>query len=299
MLRLNNSDFENFDYYEIGKVIRCTKINNDIWFPAIDVCKILEYKNPTNAVTRFVDKSKSLLVMGPIKPNSNYVGKMVLITYGALNKLVINSRMSKAKEFSDWILEVVMPSIHYNKSFSPVLDRDRIQEDPDQFIKLVSKKIMTDENMIKGLQIENSDLRKKSILSKFITNSDTNFSFGEFSNILSSNGYNIGLNRLYNILRDAGYLISTGPRKNMPTQKSLNQNLINVNISVTSYGSTKVVKSITPKGAEKFVSFIDDQLSKKDLKRDTDGQYRDEEGFIVLKPTAEFMTSINRIARKQ
>lgn len=299
MLRLNNSDFENFDYYEIGKVIRCTKINNDIWFPAIDVCKVLEYKNPTNAVTKFVDKSKSLLVIGPTKPNSNYVGKMTLITYGALNKLVINSHMPKAKEFSDWILEVVMPFIHYNKSFSPVLDRDRIQEDPDQFIKLVSKKIMTDENMIKGLQIENSDLRKKSILSKFIASSDTNFSFGEFSNILSSNGYNIGLNRLYNILRDAGYLISTGPRKNMPTQKSLNQNLINVNISVTSYGSTKVIKSITPKGAEKFVSFIDDQLSKKDLKRDTDGQYRDEEGFIVLKPTAEFMTSINRITRKQ
>ena len=299
MLRLNNSDFENFDYYEISKTIRCTKINNDIWFPAIDVCKALEYKNPTNAVTKFVDKTKSLLVMGPAKPGSSHITRMTLITYGALNKLVINSRMPKAKEFSDWILEVVMPSIHYNKSFAPELDRDRIQEDPDQFIKLVSKKIMTDENMIKGLQIENSDLRKKSILSKFIASSNTNFSFGEFSNILSSNGYNIGLNRLYNILRDAGYLISSGPRKNMPTQKSLNQNLINVNISVTSYGSTKVVKSITPKGAEKFVSFIDDQLSKKDLKKDEDGQYRNEDGFIVLKPTAEFMTSINRIARKQ
>lgn len=298
MLRLDNSDFENFDYYEIDKVIRCTKIGNDIWFPAIDVCKALEYKNPTNTITKFVDKSKSLLVMGPAKPNSNYIARMTLITYGALNKLVINSRMPKAREFSDWILEVVMPSIHYNKSFAPELDRDRIQEDPDQFIKLVSKKIMTDENMIKGLQIENSDLRKKSILSKFIASNDTNFSFGEFSNILSSNGYNIGLNRLYNILRDAGYLISSGPRKNMPTQKSLTQNLMNVNIEITNSGGTKVTKSITPKGAEKFVSFIDDQLSKKDLKKGKDGQYRDDTGFIILKPTAEFMASINRISKK-
>lgn len=298
MLRLDNSDFENFDYYEIDKVIRCTKIGNDIWFPAIDVCKALEYKNPTNTITKLVDKSKALLVMGPAKPNSNYIARMTLITYGALNKLVINSRMPKAREFSDWILEVVMPSIHYNKSFAPELDRDRIQKDPDQFIKLVSKKIMTDENMIKGLQIENSDLRKKSILSKFIANSDTNFSFGEFSNILSSNGYNIGLNRLYNILRDAGYLISSGPRKNMPTQKSLTQNLMNVNIEITNCGGTKVTKSITPKGAEKFVSFIDDQLSKKDIKKGKDGQYRDDNGFIILKPTAEFMTSINRISKK-
>ena len=299
MLKLTNKDFVDFNYHEIGKAIRCTYINGEPWFVAIDACKILEYKQPIYTVRDMIDKSKTMVVVGPTKEGSNYVGKMTLISYGALNKLVINSRMPKAKEFGDWIFDVVIPTIHYEKSFTPKLDEEKIKDDPDQFIKLVSKKIMTDENMIKGLKVENNELRKKSILSQFISSSDSNFTFAEFANLLSTAGYNIGLNRLYAILRDTKYLISTGPRKNMPTQRSIEQNLVDVNIEITDTGKSRTVKTITSKGAEKFIKVIDDCLAKVNLHKDEDGQYRDEDGFIVLKPTAEQLANIKRIKKKQ
>lgn len=49
MLKLTNKDFVDFNYREIGKVIRCTYINDEPWFVAIDACKILEYKQPLSA----------------------------------------------------------------------------------------------------------------------------------------------------------------------------------------------------------------------------------------------------------
>lgn len=59
------------------------------------------------------------------------------------------------------------------------------------------------------------------------------------------------------------------------------------------------MKTITSKGAEKFIKVIDDCLAKVNLHKDEDGQYRDEDGFIVLKPTAEQLANIKRIKKKQ
>ena len=130
MLKLTNKDFVDFNYHEIGKVIRCTYINGEPWFVAIDACKILEYKQPKSIVRDMIDKSKTMTIMGPTKEGSNYVGKMTLITYGALNKLVLNSRMPKdmfsAFEYGLW----------------------RIKELEEEYIKTRTKRSKNRKNLI-------------------------------------------------------------------------------------------------------------------------------------------------------
>ena len=298
MIKLNANEINDFYHRELQCFLRATMIDNNPWFIGRDVCEALEYRRISDVLNTRVaseDKIKARITAR----NSNYTTTVVLINEGGLNELILSSRMAKARELRRWITHDVMPDLYRKGSFNIEFDPNAIRKDPDGFIQLVSKKIMTDENMIKGLKVENNELRKKSILSQFISSSDSNFTFAEFANLLSTAGYNIGLNRLYAILRDTKYLISTGPRKNMPTQRSIEQNLVDVNIEITDTGKSRTVKTITSKGAEKFIKVIDDCLAKVYLHKDEDGQYRDEEGFIVLKPTAEQLANIKRIKKKQ
>ena len=53
-----------------------------------------------------------------------------------------------------------------------------------------------------------------------ITSSDTNILVRELAKILTQNGFPIGGNRLFELLRNDGYLIKTGSDYNLPTQKA-------------------------------------------------------------------------------
>lgn len=298
MIKIDTNDIYDYYYPELQSSIRAIMKDDEPWFIGVDVCRILQYKRPSKALTEKISKADKIkATVGNDK--NKYTTTLVLINEGALNELILDSRMPKAKDLRRWITHDVMPDLHRKGYFKIEFDPNAIRKDPDGFIQLVSKKIMIDDNVIKGLKVENSELRKKSILSQFISSSDSNFTFAEFANLLSTAGYNIGLNRLYAILRDTKYLISTGPRKNMPTQRSIEQNLVDVNIEITDTGKSRTVKTITSKGAEKFIKVIDDCLAKVNLHKDEDGQYRDEDGFIVLKPTAEQLANIKRIKKKQ
>ena len=297
MIKLSANEINDFYHRELQCFLRATMIDSNPWFIGRDVCEALEYRRISEVLNTRVaseDKIKARITAR----NSNYTTTVVLINEGGLNELILSSRMTKARELRRWITHDVMPDLYRKGSFNIEFDPNAIRKDPDGFIQLVSKKIMIDDNVIKGLKVENNELRKKSILSQFISSSDSNFTFAEFANLLSTAGYNIGLNRLYAILRDTKYLISTGPRKNMPTQRSIEQNLVDVNIEITDTGKSRTVKTITSKGAEKFIKVIDDCLAKVNLHKDEDGQYRDEEGFIVLKPTAEQLANIKRIKKQ-
>ena len=80
---------------------------------------------------------------------------------------------------------------------------------------------------------------------------------GELAKIISQNGYTIGKNRLFQWLRENGYLGKCGEYYNIPNQRHIEQGLFEVKRSTRSGSSGELYNitttKVTPKGQEYFL----------------------------------------------
>lgn len=80
---------------------------------------------------------------------------------------------------------------------------------------------------------------------------------GELAKIISQNGYTIGQNRLFQWLRENGYLGRVGEYYNVPNQRYVEQGLFEVKRSTRSGSSGELYNitttKVTPKGQEYFI----------------------------------------------
>ena len=85
-----------------------TDKNQEPWFCANDVCDILGYSNPRDAI------SKHCKVGGVAKrdtPTKSAVQEMTFINEPNLYRLIIKSRKPEAEPFEAWVFEEVLPQI--------------------------------------------------------------------------------------------------------------------------------------------------------------------------------------------
>lgn len=90
-----------------------------------------------------------------------------------------------------------------------------------------------------------------------ITSSDTNILVRELAKILTQNGFPIGGNRLFELLRNDGYLIKTGSDYNLPTQKAAELGLFFIKESPRISKDGAVIDRtvmVTPKAQKYFIN---------------------------------------------
>lgn len=108
--------------------------------------------------------------------------------------------------------------------------------------------------------------KPKVIFADSVSAAKTSILVGDLAKLLKQNGVNIGQNRLFEWLRQNGYLIKGGSSKNMPTQKAADMGLFEVKVSTVnnpdgSIRETKTTK-VTGKGQVYFVNkFVGEQTS--------------------------------------
>lgn len=81
--------------------------------------------------------------------------------------------------------------------------------------------------------------------------SNTSCLIGELAKILTQNGYEIGQNRLFQWLRENGYLGKHGERRNIPNQQYIEQGLFELKKGVRSGNDGVMKTTITPKITQK------------------------------------------------
>ena len=90
-----------------------------------------------------------------------------------------------------------------------------------------------------------------------ITGADTNILIRDQAKLLTQNGFKIGGNRFYELLREDGYLIKQGSDRNMPTQTSMDMGLFFVKETprITREGTViDRTTRVTPKGQKYFIN---------------------------------------------
>lgn len=122
-----------------------------------------------------------------------------------------------------------------------------------------AEKWIEEETLRKEQAAEIERMRPKEIFSDAITASKTSILVGDLAKILKGNGIDIGQKRLFNWMRENGYLIR-GKRsdRNMPTQKSMDLGLFEIKESsyISGDGVNHITKTpkVTGKGQKYFIN---------------------------------------------
>lgn len=101
-------------------------------------------------------------------------------------------------------------------------------------------------------------MKPKEIFADAVATSNTSILIGDLAKLLKQNGYETGQKRLFEQLRQEGYLIKSGSSKNMPTQRAMEMGLFEVKEStvVNPDGSVRVTKTtkVSGKGQCYFIN---------------------------------------------
>lgn len=106
--------------------------------------------------------------------------------------------------------------------------------------------------------------KPKVVFADSVTASSATILIGDLAKIMKQNGVDIGQKRLFEWLRNNGYLIKSGSSRNMPTQKAANMGLFFVKESSMANpdGSVRVTKTtkVTGKGQIYFINKLQDRV---------------------------------------
>lgn len=131
--------------------------------------------------------------------------------------------------------------------------------------KVMARALDIAHKTIANLQIENEEMKPKAIFADAVATSDTSILIGDLAKLIKQNGTDIGQKRLFERMRNDGYLIKKGTSKNMPTQVAMEKGLFEVKERVINNpdGSTRITRTtkVTGKGQIYFINMFKQELA--------------------------------------
>ena len=126
--------------------------------------------------------------------------------------------------------------------------------------KIMARALRIADETINNLRIKIQQDKPKVLFADAVSASHTSILIGDLAKLLKQNGYDTGQKRLFEELRQSGYLIKFGSSKNMPTQKSMDMGLFEVKETIINNpdGSIRVTKTtkVTGKGQQYFINMF-------------------------------------------
>ena len=242
-----------FNSTEFGQV-RTMVINGSPWFVAKDVCECLGITKHRDAVSRLDGDERGSVEVDTLGGTQ----QMAAVNEYGLYNLVLSSRKPSAKAFKRWITHEVIPAIRKHGAYMTGETLEQALTSPDFLIRLATElKTEQEARRLAEAQIEAN--KPKVLFADSVAASHGSILVGELAKLLNQNGIDIGQNRLFNWLRENGYLICRkGTDYNMPTQRSMEMQLFNIKETAITHSDghvsiSKTVK-VTGKGQVYFVN---------------------------------------------
>ena len=167
------------------------------------------------------------------------------LTIAMAKELCMLQRTEKGKQFRKYFIQV-----------------EEAWNTPEQ---VMARALQMANRMVDKLKKDNAYLLEKAeadapkvLFADAVAASHTSILIGDLAKLIRQNGVEVGQNRLFQWLRDNGYLCSTGERYNLPTQKSMELKLFEVKETTISNpdGSIRITRTtkVTGKGQAYFVN---------------------------------------------
>ena len=248
---------------------RFVMADGEPWFVARDAAEALGYPESslvqvTNLFGHIPGEWRGLK---PIKVNLKdgrvQVRDMLCLSEQGLYFFLARSDKPKAIPFQKKIAGEILPSIRKYGAYMTPQKIEEILTNPDTIIGLAVA-LKREQAKRKELAAKVETDYPKVLFADSVSASGTSILVGELAKLLRQNGVEVGQNRLFEILRNEGYLIKSGSDRNMPTQRSMERGLFEIKeITINrSDGGIDIKKTpkITGRGQ---VFFVNKFLAKK------------------------------------
>lgn len=244
------NELQVFENAQFGQV-RTIQRNGEPWFVAADVCRALGLGQVSRAMDRLDDDERGLLKVTHPQSASKFMD-MNGVNEPGLYHLVLCSTKPQAKAFKRWITHEVIPSIR--KSGGYIAGQETMTD-----AQLLSKALLVAQRQIEARDVQIEAMTPKALFADAVSASKTSILIGELAKLLKQNGVDIGRNRLFQWLRENGYLIrQRGALYNSPTQKSMNLGLFEVKETTITHADGHITinrtAKVTGKGQVYFIN---------------------------------------------
>ena len=201
--------------------IRTLEISGEPWFVGKDIAEVLGYSNPRDALSKHVDSEDKGVAKCDTLGGSQ---ELTVINESGLYSLILSSKLPTAKAFKRWVTSEVLPAIRKHGLYAT----EELIANPDLAIEAF-KALKEEREARKALEAENKQMQPLALFARSVSASHTSILIGELAKLIKQNGIDIGQKRLFDWLRDNGFLMKSGSSKNMPTQRSMEQGLFEIN----------------------------------------------------------------------
>lgn len=235
--------------------IRTIEENGNVLFCGSDVAKALGYARPSDAVSAHCRYTAKRSIPHPQSPEKTL--EVTFLTEGDVYRLIAHSQLPSAEKFEKWVFDEVLPTIR--KTGGYVANDDLFLATYLPHADEATKMMFT--ATLEAMRSLNEKIERdkpKVLFAEAVETADDTILIGDLAKLLHQNGVSIGQKRLFNWLRDNGYLIKCGASKNMPTQYSMERGLMEVKERVVTLPNESVritrTTKITGKGQTFFVN---------------------------------------------
>lgn len=257
------NELQIFNNPEFGKV-RTIEKDGEPWFVGKDVAEALGYTDPNKAIVMHVDEEDKLN-----DKTASSLGQRGgwLINESGLYSLVLSSKLPGAKQFKRWITSEVIPSIRKHGAYMTPETLEKVLLSPDTLMQL-AQNLKDEQEKRRALEHKVEKDRPKVVFADAVSVSGSAILIGDLAKILRQNGVEMGPNRLFQWLRENGYLIKQkGSSYNMPTQKSMELGLFKIKETCVTHSDGHTTLNRTPKVTGKGQVYLVSKILEKKVEQ--------------------------------
>lgn len=246
------NDLQIFNYN--GNEVRTIQKDGEPWWVLKDVCNVLDLSDTNKTAERLdVDELTRIKFV-----TGGQNREMLCINESGLYNVILRSDKPEAKPFRKWVTSEVLPSIRKNGGYISGQENMTDDELLANAVLVAQRKIAERDKVIRAQDKKIEEMKPKAIFADAVSTSHTSILIGDLAKLICQNGVQIGQKRLFEWLRNNGYLVKSGSSKNMPVQRYIEQGLFEVKESSIQNpdGSVRITRTtkISGKGQVYFVN---------------------------------------------
>lgn len=218
-----------------------------------------QHKHVLEGIDEMIKKSRAdistLLIPNQYKARNGKRNREFLLTKDGFTLYMFNIqghndfKMAYINKFNEMERQIAQPIASY-------MIKDPVKRAELWIEEQKEKQHLLEQNTVQQKQIE--EYKPKALFADAVNSSNSSILVGELAKLISQNGVKIGQNRLFEWLRNNGYLIKRGENYNLPTQRSCDLGIMDIKKRTQNNpdGSIRVTRTtkITGKGQQYFIN---------------------------------------------
>lgn len=241
----------------LGKDFKIYGTPEEPLFLAKDVANWIEHSSITMMLKK-IDEDEKVKVrpkqsLGLLTNNNEYW----FLTEDGFYEVLMQSRKPIAKAFKKEVKKI-LKDIRTTGGY--IVGQENLSDDEllERAVMVAQRKIKERDKEIAQQREQIAEMQPKAIFADAVSSSSNSILVRDMAKLLKQNGVDIGEKRLFEYLRNNGYLIKRpGADYNSPTQKSMELGLFEIKETVVAHtNDTRIHKTskITGKGQRYFVN---------------------------------------------